>query len=80
MDDIITVVKKAMIKDNLQRINKLHPNLKFTNELENEKGEVPFLDMKLIHNANGTVQTVWYRKNADTGLTMDFLALAPMKY
>ena len=59
-------------------INGLHDNLKFTCELENE-GTIPFLDM-LILNANGTLSSSWYRKPSDTGLTLNFHALAPRKY
>ena len=36
--------------------------------------------MNIIHRQNGTIETEWYRKKTDTGLTINFHALAPMKY
>ena len=38
-----------------------------------------FLDM-LIINTNGKLASRWYRKPTDTGLTLNFHALAPLKY
>ena len=78
MDDIITICEKDKIDTKLTEINKLHPNLKFTMEIENN-GCLPFLDM-LIHNDNGLLSSSWYRKPTDTGLTLNFHSLAPMKY
>ena len=36
--------------------------------------------MNIIHRQNGKIETEWYRKKTDTGLTINFHALAPMKY
>ena len=80
MDDVITIINTQYSTSNLARINKLHPNLTFTSELENEKGELPFLDMLLIHKQDGKIDTQWYRKPTDTGLVLNFHALAPFKY
>ena len=78
MDDIITICKKDEIDRKLTEINKLHSNLKFTMESENN-GCLPFLDM-LLHNDNKLLSSSWYRKPTDTGLTLNFHSLAPMKY
>ena len=59
-------------------INNLHPSLHFTCEIE-ENGKLPFLDM-VISNDNGILSSCWYRKPTDTGLTLNFHALAPLKY
>ena len=59
-------------------INNLHPSLKFTIERE-ENGCIAFLDMKLIHE-NNSVSSTWYNKPTDTGLIMNFHALAPKRY
>ena len=79
VDDLIRIIDKAKIKDKLASINKLHPNLSFTMETE-ESGTLPFLDMKLIHNKNGTVESEWYVKPTDAGLTLNYHAMAPAKY
>ena len=78
MDDIICEIKKDEIDDRLKTINNLHPSLSFTHELEKDN-KIPFLDM-LIVNTNGKLASRWYRKPTDTGLTLNFHALAPLKY
>ena len=64
----------------LDEINKLHPNLKFT--LEREKnGELPVLDMKILHkHSTWNLEWTWYSKPTDTGLIMNYHALAPRRY
>ena len=78
MDDILRNIKTNEITEKLDEINSYHPNLRFTMERENENC-IPFLDMKLI-NAGGKLTSTWYSKSTDTGLTMNFHALAPIKY
>ena len=78
MDDILKDEKTDEIDDKLSEINNLHPNLEFTIERE-KNGELPCLDMKLIHR-NGTISSTWYTKPTDTGLIMNFHALAPKRY
>ena len=80
MDDCIRTIEKNDIEITLGQINNLHPNLSFTKEEEDEGGTIPFLDMKLRHKPDGKVESEWYRKKTDTGLTINFHALAPMKY
>ena len=80
MDDCIRTIQKNDIEITLGQINNLHPNLSFTKEEEDEGGTIPFLDMKLRHKPDGKVESEWYRKKTDTGLTINFHALAPMKY
>ena len=51
---------------------------KQTIEREHQKS-LPFLDMKIMlenHSSNST----WYTNTTDTGLTMDFHAIAPVQY
>ena len=54
------------------------PNLKFTIEHEQE-GLLAFLDLCITHSGN-TLQSSRYTKSTDTGLTMNFHAVAPRKY
>ena len=60
-------------------MNSFHESLKFTQEEESE-GAIPFLDMYIKHNEDGTLASTWYCKPSDTGLIMNFHALAPMRY
>ena len=78
MDDVLCVVRKSCVNERMEKINKLHPNLKFTVEFE-ENSQLPFLDMIILNN-KGTLSSRWYRKPTDTGLTLNFHALAPLKY
>ena len=78
MDDILRSAKSNDIDKILVRVNKLHPNLEFTIERQ-ESGCLPFLDM-MVKQADNHVETSWYRKPTDTGLTLSYRALAPMRY
>ena len=62
----------------LKEINSYHDSLTFTGEKEHQ-GELPIVDTKLMNN-KGTLSSTWYCKPSDTGLIMNFHALAPMKY
>ena len=78
VDDIIRSINKHNIAEKLREINSLHPNLKFTIEVQ-ENGRIAFLDLTIINN-NGTLSTTWYRKPSDTGLVLNFHATAPVSY
>ena len=78
MDDVVCINHRDHIDSKLELINDLHPALTFTVEREKDH-TLPFLDM-LIHNINGKLSSSWYRKPTDTGLTLNFHSLAPMKY
>ena len=80
MDDLLQNIKKIEVERKLQEINNLHRNLKFTCEREVD-GELPVLDLKIIHDyETGALSSKWYRKPTDTGLIMNYHALAPKRY
>ena len=78
MDDVLRNIKVAQIESKSKEINDFHPNLKFTYERE-DKGSIPFLDMRILHSGDKLTST-WYTKNTDTGLTMNYHALAPSRF
>ncbi|XP_057302874.1 uncharacterized protein LOC130637039 [Hydractinia symbiolongicarpus] len=78
MDDIIRNINKDKIQEKLNEINNIHPSLKFTIERENNR-EIAFLDMS-IKRTHGNLVSKWYTKPTDTGLTLNFHALAPKQY
>ena len=81
MDDILKECKHQQAVQELNDINTLHPNLQFTEECENEQHDLPVLDMKIHHDhENGTLSSTWYNKPTDTGLIMNYHALAPKRY
>ena len=78
MDDILRNISEKDVTNKLEEINNLHPSLKFTIEEEQENA-IPFLDMKISRQDN-TLSSTWFTKKTDTGLTMNFHCLAPIKY
>ena len=78
MDDILRNIESDKIETKLDEINSLHPSLKFTIERE-ENGSIAFLDMS-IQRTNGILVSKWYTKPTDTGLTMNYHAIAPKRY
>ena len=78
MDDILREIKRSETDQKLAEINNLHPNLSFTIERE-QNGTLPFLDMQLIHTGQ-RISSTWYCKPTDTGLILNFHALAPKRY
>ena len=74
MDDIISSITKQKSDEKLEEINKLHKNLDFTKESEKNK-QLVVLDMCITNN-NGSLSSTWYTKPTDTGLVMNFHALA----
>ena len=78
MDDVIRSIKQHLIDEKMVVINNIHNNLKFTVELEKE-GKIAFISMLLIRNERKLTST-WYCKPTDTGLVMNFHALAPRRY
>ena len=80
MDDILKEEKCKDVGKKLEEINSLHVNLKFTVEHE-QKHQLPVLDMKILHDPKtGSLESTWYNKPTDTGLIMNFHALAPKRY
>ena len=79
VDDILTIIDKNNVDETLEEVNSLHENLNFTHECESEQGEIPFLDMMLLHKGN-TVHSTWFSKPTNSGLTLNYIALAPFKY
>ena len=78
MDDIQRTIKAEMIETKLHAMNALHPNLKFTIEVEQE-GRLLFLDICILH-VDSHLHSTWYTKPTDTGLVMNFHALALKRY
>ena len=78
VDDIIRMVKKAVVDTLLKMANSLHRNLEFTIKLESE-GALSFLDMKILRHQD-SLKTKWFTKPTDTGLMLNFHSLAPTQY
>ena len=53
--------------------------MKFTIEEETENS-ITFLDMRIIRESDGSLHSTWFTKETDTGLIMNYHALAPIRY
>jgi hypothetical protein len=79
VDDTLLDIEDSEIDNRLAKINDLHPKLEFTLERPVDN-TIPFLDMKIRQLEDGKIETMWYRKPTDTGMTLNFHAVAPFKY
>ena len=87
MDDICTLVQIGQEENLLNRVNSIHPNLKFTleklhaDEQDGDKfGYISFLDIKITVWNDRSITTEWYRKETSTDVVMNWFSTAPMKY
>ena len=78
MDDIFRDIVKSQSDQKLDEINALHDSLIFTRERE-KNGSLSMLDMS-INNKQGQLSSTWYYKPSDTGLILNYHALAPKRY
>ncbi|XP_066911106.1 uncharacterized protein [Clytia hemisphaerica] len=77
-DAILMDILRTSATTKLESINSLHVSLRFTEEREHN-GNITFLDMLIQRNAR-KLSSTWYTKRTDTGLMMNFLVLAPVRY
>ena len=78
MDDILRTIKESLIENKLSEINSLHPNQKFTLEVE-QNGKLPSLDI-CIEDHESTLSSIWCYEPRDTRLILNFHARAPKRY
>ena len=72
VDDICAAVPRSQVDTLLAHINTIEPSITFTLERENEEGCLPFLDVLLHRNSNGTLSTTVYRKPTHTDKYLNF--------
>ena len=81
VDDIFCVFKPdTSHQDFLEKLNNLHPSLKFTAEIG--PSTLPFLDtsISIPSTEDGMFTSQVYRKPTFTGLLLNFAALCPLKW
>jgi hypothetical protein len=79
VDDIITAVPKSQAQSILKHFNSFHERIQFPLETEIDNF-IPFLDLKVIRNVDGTITTDWYHKATWSGRYMDFNSWLPISY
>ena len=79
MDDCFAVFENLdFIKMFCDSLNEVHPNIKFTTEIKNNKC-INFLDV-LVDNSSTTVTTSTIRKPTNTGLYSKWSSFVPRRY
>ena len=78
VDDTFAFVKQGKEKAIQEELNKYHPSIKFTYEVE-EANKISFLDV-LITKENGSLQTSVYRKATNTDVYMNWKSHAPKSW
>ena len=81
VDDTFTIIKKN--RDSfLQHLNSIHPKIKFTCEEVREDGSMPFLDILVTPEEDGSLKTSVFRKitHTDLYLQWDSHHTIPSKY
>ena len=73
MDDTFGILRQNQEKDAHAKFTEcltaVHPRLNFTHEIENDNS-LPFLDILIIRQPDGSLSTKVYRKASNTGLTI----------
>ena len=79
VDDTICVMKKHLIQEFHDHINKQDPNIKFTVERYNDEG-IPFLDTLNRVKQDGTLDILIYRKRTHTDRYLQFTSHHPPQH
>ena len=72
VDDTFTIIKKNNRDNFLQHLNSIHPNIKFTWEEVREDGSMPFLDILITPEEDGSLKTSVFRKTTRTDLYLQW--------
>jgi hypothetical protein len=77
VDDTIMCIPIVLEEYVLATLNSINPKLQFTLELERGK-KIPFLDIEIIHEDNGSIKTQWYKKPIAIGRLLNYESCHPM--
>ena len=80
MDDVCCGISKEDVSSFLHHLNDIEPSIQFTCEIENDDCTLPFLDIQLVHNSDGTISTSVYRKPTHTDRYLDFSSHHPLTH
>ena len=82
VDDTFTIIKKTNREVFLQHLNSIHPNINFTCEAVRDDGSMPFLDILVTPEEDGSLKTSVFRKTTHTDLYLqwDSHHTIPSKY
>ena len=76
VDDVISIVKRSLVRELLEHLNSRHKNILFTFEIEKD-GCLPMLDLVLHRTENGRINTTVFRKPTHTERYLPFTSHHP---
>ena len=76
VDDVCCSVQEYDVNDLLVHLNSIEPSIQFTCEVEKNR-HLPYRDILLEHNLDGTISTRVYRKPTHTERYLDFSSHHP---
>ncbi|XP_062703673.1 uncharacterized protein LOC134286115 [Aedes albopictus] len=76
VDDLFLVLHKDQVNAVLATFNSQNPRILFTCEVE-ENGRLPFLDLLVIRDEDGSVKTDWYAKPISSGRILNYYSFHP---
>jgi hypothetical protein len=79
VDDGVTCIPESIVEETLEIFNSVNVDIQFTMEIEKDNC-LPYLDLKLIHNNDGSISTEFYSKPESSGRVLNFLSAHPMKF
>ena len=79
VDDIFTVVCVDWVQHLLEHLNSIECSIQFTVEVEND-GKLPFLDVNVYRESDGSLNTSVYRKPTHTDRYLDFASHHPFSH
>jgi hypothetical protein len=71
VDDVLAILRKQSYDRILKMINSIEPAIQFTVEVEKDS-MLPFLDLKIMKNEDGSLKFNVYRKPTHSGKYLDF--------
>lgn len=76
VDDSLFAIPSEKTSEFVQSFNNFNEKIQFTSELEVNQ-RLPFLDIEVIRNNDGSVMTNWYVKPTASGRMLNYLSLHP---
>ena len=82
VDDTFTIIESSQRRASLDHINSIDQHIQFTCEEQREDGSIPFLDILVMPNEDGSLSSTVYRKpiHTDLYLQWDSHHTFPSKY
>ena len=80
VDDVCTAIDRTKILAFLEHLNNIHHSIQFTHEMENSNKCLPFLDVLLERNDDGSLSTSVYPKPSHTDRYVDFSSHHPLMH